>query len=53
MLLLARLAEKWHCRPSELLKDWVSDFQIDLACALLSWQDGEREAELLREHLGK
>lgn len=44
MLLLARLAEKWHCRPSKLLKATVSDFQIDLACALLAWQDDEREA---------
>jgi hypothetical protein len=53
MLLLARVAEKWHCRPSQLLRSHVAEFQIDLACALLAWQEDEREAEHMRERFGK
>jgi hypothetical protein len=48
LLLLAQLAEQWHCRPSEMLKSQISDFQIDLACALMLWEQRAKEIEALK-----
>lgn len=45
MLLLARLAKQWHCRPSELLNSSSLDFQIDVAAAVALWETREEDAE--------
>jgi hypothetical protein len=42
LLLLARVAEQWHCRPSQLLQASTDEFQIDLACAAILWRIGNR-----------
>lgn len=38
LLILARLAQQWHCRPSELIKSDIVDFQIDVAAAIALWK---------------
>jgi len=38
LLLLARVAEKWNCRPSDLLNSSMWDFQIDVAAAVAIWK---------------
>jgi hypothetical protein len=44
LLLLARVAETWRCRPSELLgltasqRNQTPALQMDLACAVALWQ---------------
>lgn len=37
LLLLAQTAKTWKCRPSQILRSSISDFQIDLACAEKLW----------------
>lgn len=48
LLLLAHLADQWRCRPSEMLNSQISDFQLDLACAVALWQERAREMEELK-----
>lgn len=37
LLVLAQTAKTWKCRPSQLLRGSIYDFQIDLACAEKLW----------------
>lgn len=48
LLLLARLAEQWHCQPSALLQSSISNFQIDLAAALVLWRWQQEQIEQAR-----
>lgn len=38
LLTLARVAEEFHCRPSDLLRSEITDFQIDVAAAVALWK---------------
>jgi hypothetical protein len=44
-LLLARLAQTFQVRPSELLQGSPMDFQIDLAVAVTLWRAEQESAE--------
>jgi hypothetical protein len=55
LLLLAQVASRWKCRPSELLRSQTVDWQIDLAgaVALTRWEESEMEkAQANRDHNG-
>jgi len=38
LLILAEAAALFHCRPSEMLRGRVEDFQLDLTCAQQIWK---------------
>ena len=45
LLLLARVAETWSCRPSDLIEArGTTGLQIDLAAAMVLWRERERLA---------
>ncbi len=45
LLLLARVAETFHCPPSRLLRQAVMDLQIDIAAAAALWRWQEEQVE--------
>jgi len=48
LLLLAQVAETWHCRPSDLLWGRATHFQLDCAAAAALWQ--WREEVIRQDH---
>jgi hypothetical protein len=50
-LLLAQMAETWHCRPSEMLNltGTMAAFQFDLAAAVALWRWKEKQVTGDRE----